>query len=122
MLTSSHRLYHSMPRHGPYDTLQHRLFLLCGISVRTGVFWRYSDLKRSVLIWQQVTYFWRQFEGQTGSCVAPKLVADLTYLHSIISIVADWTLAIFPIILVRNLEMNARTKRTLAVILGMGAM
>ncbi|KAF4628501.1 hypothetical protein G7Y89_g9653 [Cudoniella acicularis] len=67
------------------------------------------------------TYFWTQYKGASGSCVDPSVITSSTYAHSTISAVADWTLGILPIFLVWDLAMNPRTKVSVGLILGLGA-
>lgn len=50
------------------------------------------------------------------------MVAGSTYAHSSLSVAADWTLALLPISLVWDLDMNPRTKVSVAVILALGAL
>ncbi|KAL3424535.1 integral membrane protein [Phlyctema vagabunda] len=66
-------------------------------------------------------YFWTRYTGGSGTCMNPKITVDATYVYSAISCWSDWTLAIIPVFLVWNLQMNSRTKLVVAVILAMGA-
>jgi hypothetical protein len=68
------------------------------------------------------SYFWTQYTGGKGSCINPNTTVLATYVYSAVSCAADWTLGIIPIFLVWNLQMNARTKFAVAVILALGAM
>jgi hypothetical protein len=67
-------------------------------------------------------YFWTQYTGGEGTCINPKVTVDAFYVYSAISCVADWTLGIIPVFLVWNLQMNSRTKLSVAAILAVGAM
>jgi hypothetical protein len=69
-----------------------------------------------------ITYFWTQYVGAAGKCVAAKVITDSTYAHSAISAWADWTMGILPIFLVWDLAMNPRTKVSVALILALGAL
>lgn len=66
-------------------------------------------------------YFWTQYTGGKGSCINPKITVNATYAYSAVSCWADWTLAIIPAFLVWNLQMNIRTKISVAMILGLAA-
>ncbi|KAL2061868.1 hypothetical protein VTL71DRAFT_7246 [Oculimacula yallundae] len=66
-------------------------------------------------------YFWTQYTGGKGSCIDPVITVDATYGYSAISCWADWTMAILPVFLIWNLQMNIRTKISVAMILSMGA-
>jgi hypothetical protein len=67
-------------------------------------------------------YFWTRYTGGKGSCIDPKITVNATYGYSAVSCWADWTLAIIPVFLVWNLQMNIRTKISVAIILGLAAM
>jgi hypothetical protein len=67
-------------------------------------------------------YFWTRFTGGSGSCINPDITVNATYAYSAISCAADWTLGLLPITLVWNLQMNPRTKLSVAAILALGAM
>jgi hypothetical protein len=77
---------------------------------------------------QPVGWFWNQYDpirlkkGETGKCITATMVAGTTYAHSGLSAVADWTLAILPVWLVWDLNMNPRTKVSVALILALGAL
>jgi hypothetical protein len=69
-----------------------------------------------------VAYFWGKYSGLEGSCISPVIIADSTYAHSAVSCFADWTLGTLPISMVWGLNMNPRTKLSVAIILALGAM
>jgi len=77
-----------------------------------------------VMIFQcfPVSYFWTRFLDGSGKCIPATVVADMTYAHGAVSTWSDWTLGILPIFLVWNLNMNPRTKVSVALILGLGAL
>lgn len=66
------------------------------------------------------SYFWGQYEGKKGSCINPAVVPDASIAHSVVSFTADWILGLLPIALIYDLKMNARTKVSVAVLLGLG--
>lgn len=66
--------------------------------------------------------FWNRVEGQTGGCMNPNTVILCVYFYSAITCICDWTMALLPWILVRNLQMNKRTKFMVAFVLGLGSM
>lgn len=68
------------------------------------------------------SYFWTQYTGGTGTCVNPKITVDATYAYSAISCVADWGLGLMPIFLIWHIQMDMRTKISVAAILSVGAM
>ncbi|OBT77920.1 hypothetical protein VF21_04339 [Pseudogymnoascus sp. 05NY08] len=67
------------------------------------------------------SYFWTQYTGGTGTCVDPKVTVDATYAYSAISCVADWGLGLMPIFLIWHIQMDMRTKMSVAAILSVGA-
>jgi len=67
------------------------------------------------------SYFWTRYTGGKGTCIDPTITVNATYAYSAISCAADWTLGLLPISLVWNLNMNPRTKLSVALILAMGA-
>jgi hypothetical protein len=76
-----------------------------------------------------ISYFWTQSPYTTSdvppvegaSCISREIIADSTYAHGALSAAADWTLGILPIFIVWNLNMNPRTKISVALILALGA-
>ena len=66
------------------------------------------------------SYFWTRYAGGTGSCINPDITVDATYGYSAISCICDWSLAIIPVFLIWNLQMNTRTKVSVAMILACG--
>lgn len=67
------------------------------------------------------SYFWdKTIDG--GSCMDSKIIVALMYLYSSSSLFSDATYAIFPIFLIRGLQMDKRTKYALMPILGLGWM
>ncbi|KAH7312050.1 hypothetical protein BKA65DRAFT_600920 [Rhexocercosporidium sp. MPI-PUGE-AT-0058] len=67
-----------------------------------------------------IDYFWDQFSGKLGTCLDPEIVGALTYAHSGLNAFADVVLALLPVIIVSQLQMNPRTKLTVSIILSMG--
>jgi len=68
-----------------------------------------------------VGHFWRQFEGQPGSCISRKTLTDLSYAAAALNTAGDVVLGILPIFLVRNLQLGLRTKISVAGILALGS-
>ena len=65
-----------------------------------------------------VQEFWLR-TGQ-GHCIDTKIIVNVAYLYSASACLCDFTLGLFPIYLVKHLQMSWRTKLALATILGMG--
>ncbi|KAH1318004.1 hypothetical protein KXW98_006021 [Aspergillus fumigatus] len=67
-----------------------------------------------------VSYFWTRMLGNTsGKCGYVDAIIILLYLFSASSALFDLTVGLLPILLVRNLQMNQRTKIAVAGLLGM---
>lgn len=73
---------------------------------------------------QPVDYFWVRVSSPTakGTCVSKELASGSTYAATAINAFADWTLGLLPIALVWNLELNRKTKMSVAGILALGVM
>jgi hypothetical protein len=67
-----------------------------------------------------VSFFWGQYEGMKGTCINPAIVPDASIAHSVVNFIADWVLGLLPIALIYNLQMNTRTKVSVAAILSLG--
>ncbi|KFY05219.1 hypothetical protein O988_00177 [Pseudogymnoascus sp. VKM F-3808] len=65
-------------------------------------------------------YFWTQYTGGSGTCIDPNITVQAFYGYSAISCIGDWTLGILPAFMVWNLQMNFRTKLSVAAILAVG--
>lgn len=61
-----------------------------------------------------------EYKGEHGSCMNPAVIPDASIAHSAVSFTADWILGLLPITLIWNLQMNQRTKISLAAILAVG--
>ncbi|KAF4151932.1 hypothetical protein CNMCM8927_002454 [Aspergillus lentulus] len=67
-----------------------------------------------------VSYFWTRMLGDTsGKCGYVDAIIIMLYLFSVSSALFDLTVGLLPILLVRNLQMNKRTKIAVAGLLGM---
>jgi hypothetical protein len=69
-----------------------------------------------------ITYFWAQYSGMKGSCINAKIIMTSTYIYSAIRCCSDWTCCILPACIIWKLQMNPRTKFSVCLILGLGAM
>ncbi|OBT97393.2 hypothetical protein VE01_04363 [Pseudogymnoascus verrucosus] len=67
-----------------------------------------------------VNFFWDQYKGESGSCLSAAIISDATIAHSVVSFTADWILAILPMALIWNLQLNRLTKVSIAAILALG--
>ncbi|KAF4535811.1 hypothetical protein BFW01_g4053 [Lasiodiplodia theobromae] len=70
-----------------------------------------------------ISFFWTHFTGDTdGTCLRDSIIIGTTFVHTLISIIADWTLNSIPLfIIIPNVTMNRRTKISALALLGLGA-
>lgn len=95
------------------------------IYIITGVTQIYSVIFLFVFIFQCMspTFFWTRYQGATnGRCMNPKITVVAGYVYLAVTIVYDWTMAILPWFIVRNMQLNPRTKRMVAVVLALGSL
>lgn len=68
-------------------------------------------------------YFWQgpvAVPGVTGSCMDHDVVPIATIVHSSVSAVSDWVLGLLPVAMLWKVNINRRTKISIAILLGMG--
>ncbi|RQM06232.1 hypothetical protein DH86_00004007, partial [Scytalidium sp. 3C] len=70
---------------------------------------------------QPVDYFWTQYLGMEGQCINPVIISRTAYVYSIVSCCTDWIFCILPAFMVLRVRMNPRTKATVLVLFGLGA-
>jgi hypothetical protein len=92
------------------------------IYINLAAIWAISIAFFIVLVAQcnPPSYFWEQLLGKPGHCISPNIVPDMTVAHSAISALSDFTIALLPAVLLRNVQINLRTKVTIALLLSMG--
>ncbi|KAI1375843.1 hypothetical protein F4677DRAFT_102397 [Hypoxylon crocopeplum] len=62
-----------------------------------------------------------QWDLALGPCTVHNLMAYLSYLFTVFTVILDWACAIIPYLLLRNLEMRQRVKISLIAILTFGS-
>ncbi|KAK8056602.1 hypothetical protein PG993_001829, partial [Apiospora rasikravindrae] len=68
-----------------------------------------------------VQHFWERLsDPDGGQCLSQDIITGTTYAAAGINCLADWILGLLPIALVWNLELNWRTKASIAGILALG--
>jgi hypothetical protein len=74
-----------------------------------------------VLQCKPVSYFWQQYAPTPGigKCSDPRIVTYTFFGYSAIACLTDWILAIIPIFLVKDLQLNRRTKISAILLLSM---
>lgn len=94
------------------------------IWITIGVHEVYSIFFFFIFVFQCVpsAYFWTKYTGGKGKCMNPRVSVDAFYGYSAISCAGDWILGILPVFIVWKLQMNNRTKASVAAILAVGAM
>ncbi|RFU77407.1 integral membrane [Trichoderma arundinaceum] len=73
----------------------------------------------SLLYCRPVPAYWNPLLGSCGDFM---VVVRIGYAWTAVGIVTDWTCAILPYFIVRNLQMSSRNKRIVMLILGLGAL
>ncbi|KAF7121831.1 hypothetical protein CNMCM5793_009384 [Aspergillus hiratsukae] len=92
------------------------VYTVMGLTATVGLaFWLVLTLQ-----WDPVREFWER-TGK-GHCIDGRFVVDVTYLYSATACLCDFTLGLFPIYLIKDLQMSRRTKCAVAIILGMGCL
>jgi hypothetical protein len=90
--------------------------------VMTLTVWSIAEVLVIAFQCDPISNFWTRFLGEPGTCISGPIIEDLSICHAAMITFSDWTLGILPIFMVWNLNMNPRTKVSVALILGLGAM
>ncbi|KAH9809513.1 integral membrane protein [Teratosphaeria destructans] len=64
---------------------------------------------------------WWSLNPADKHCINPTVIIGLTYGVSALNVVADWTIGILPIFIVKDLQMSLRQRRLVSVILSFAA-
>ncbi|KAK8076539.1 hypothetical protein PG994_003811 [Apiospora phragmitis] len=89
------------------------IYVVLFLSVITGIVFFFVTLLQC----QPLYYFWNK--DNPGTCVAPSIIAALTYLYSAFSVLCDFTFALLPLHMIMGLQMRQSIKYSLIPILGM---
>lgn len=69
------------------------------------------------------SFFWEQVLGRTdGTCLNPSVLPGMTMAYSVTSFIVDCILALLPIALLWNVDMDRRLKALSVILLGLGLM
>lgn len=68
-----------------------------------------------------VPYFWTQYLGQPGGCFPRLVLTNLSYAAAALNSAADIVLGVLPVFLVRGLQLDLRTKFSVAGVLALGS-
>lgn len=101
------------------EKYQRRLIYIC-----TGITQIYSVVFLFIFIFQcnPIQLFWTKSSGATsGQCIDPTIIVITGYLYLAVTIIFDWTMAILPWFVVRNMQLDLRTRRMIAVVLALGS-
>lgn len=69
-----------------------------------------------------VSYWWDLNPNHHGVCIDPSTIASVSYVVSGMNALADWTFAILPIFVVKDLQMRKSTKIAVAAVIGIAAL
>ncbi|KAF3761702.1 hypothetical protein M406DRAFT_221189, partial [Cryphonectria parasitica EP155] len=94
----------------------HVIYLAMFLSVVTGLIFFFV----AVLQCTPVSYFWNK--TQPGSCISVDIIIDMTFLYTALNIVCDFSFALMPIFIIRNLNMPKRMKMATIPLLSMGCL
>ncbi|KAJ4370766.1 hypothetical protein N0V83_005288 [Neocucurbitaria cava] len=77
----------------------------------------------SVVIFQcnPVSFWWDLNPNHTGSCLSSTLVTNFTFVVSGLNAFADWTFALLPVLIVKDLHMRMRMKVVVASVIALAA-
>ncbi|GFG18966.1 hypothetical protein IFM5058_09558 [Aspergillus udagawae] len=90
------------------------MYLVIGLTATVGLaFWLTLTLQC-----HPVQEFWQR-TGR-GHCIGTQYVVDIAYLYSATACLCDFTLGLFPLYILKDLQMSWRSKWALRVILSMG--
>ncbi|RYN54140.1 hypothetical protein AA0118_g9315 [Alternaria tenuissima] len=64
-----------------------------------------------------VDYFWTRALGETGTCISMNTIVALTYLMSAIFAICDFSMALLPVLLIKDLNMSRNSKFALIFIM-----
>ncbi|PSR76754.1 hypothetical protein BD289DRAFT_456899 [Coniella lustricola] len=90
------------------------VYLAMCLSVVTGLIFFFVALLQC----SPIPYFWDKTIG--GHCISIEVIIDLTFLYSSLNIMCDFTFALMPIFIVRNLNMPRRLKMATIPLLSLG--
>ena len=68
-----------------------------------------------------INTFWH-LDKREGRCININIIMGLTYAISALNVIADWTFAILPAFIVKDLQMSRRQKGMVAGILALAAL
>ncbi|KAF1846134.1 uncharacterized protein K460DRAFT_417275 [Cucurbitaria berberidis CBS 394.84] len=77
----------------------------------------------SVVIFQcrPVSFWWDLNPNHTGTCLSSTLVMNFTFVVSGLNAFADWTFALLPVLIVKDLHMKMRMKVIVALVIAVAA-
>lgn len=84
------------------------------LNVLTGVIYFFVTMFQC----HPISYFWDKTDA--GNCISIDVIIGLGYLYSVLNIGCDFTFALLPIAIVRNLNMPRRLKMVTIPLLSMG--
>ena len=97
----------------------HRMILY----ITLGAYELYSLAFFLIFVFQcwPISNFWLQFANVPGHCVDTTVTVNATYGYSAIACVSDWIFSILPFIVVMGLNMKARDRFMVGIVLAMSA-
>jgi len=68
-----------------------------------------------------ISNFWLRFANVPGRCVDTSVTVNATYAYSAVACASDWVFSILPFIVVMGLNMKARDRFMVGIVLAMSA-
>jgi hypothetical protein len=110
----------SLLRHTPITKLTYRW--ITHIVVYTSVVMGLVCFFLSTLQCHPVQYFWTRALGDIGECISVDIIVAFTYVMSCIFAACDFSFAILPVLLIKDLNMSRTSKIALIPIPSMACM
>lgn len=92
------------------------IFLWCVIGISTAT--TISTILISLLGCRPIEKLWNK--EAPGSCAPPRVTLILGIAQASAAVLGDWLVALFPILLLKNLNMARKTKAALIILMGLG--
>jgi hypothetical protein len=92
------------------------IWIITGLMLATSISFFFVTMFQC----RPISYFWNWSPTAVGKCGRHTVLANVGYAHMTVSFIADWTLGLLPIWLLRDVPIDGKTKAGIAVLLGFG--
>ncbi|RDW73668.1 hypothetical protein BP5796_07110 [Coleophoma crateriformis] len=104
------------PATKPSSRPQTLLFAIAVLSTASGLAFFFTTFFQC----SPVAYFWTTWQGNNGSCTSTVVVANVGRLYASLGCISDWALALLPLWLFSDADMNMQTRRGMAALCVLG--